>query len=203
MFMRLIVYAEKEEEAYAIYKDCVKHIIDLTLEVREMKLKPYWKIAGMYEIETDLKLNIEKEKFILFLDSISNYWEELGTPVPDELLATEAGAKCNYIKNNICLVNLFLEEMEYSLIPDWEEKWKKVWLEWLEETKDVEKQTTEEALGLTKEQIQELKDRLLKKNDRINVAMICMDDRYTFDSVVKELDAGVPLEELLLQIYPD
>ena len=203
MFMRLIVYAEKEEEAYAVYNDCVKDIEDSILEVQTMKLKPYWKIAGMYEIETALKLNIIKEKFILFLDSISDYWEELGAPVPNDLLATAAAAGCHYIKSNISLVDLFLEEAEYSLIPDWEEKWKQVWLEWLEETKDIEKQTTEEALGLTKEQIQDLKDRLLEKNDRVNVAMICMNDGYTFDSVVKELDAGKTVEELFLQVYPD
>lgn len=203
--MRLIVYAEKEEEARAIYNDCVKDIKDSILRVKEKKFKPYWKIAGMYEIEKDLRLdlNIEKEKFILFLDSISDYWEEMGIPVPYDLLATEAAAECNYIKNNICLVNLFLEEAEYPLLPDWEEKWKQVWLEWLEETKDIEKQTTEEALGLTKEQIQNLKDRSLEKNDRVDVAIICMNDGYTFDNVVKELDAGKTVEELFLKVYPD
>lgn len=175
--MRLIVYAEKEEEAHAIYNDCEK---DLRLD-----------------------LNIEKEKFILFLDSISDYWEEIGTPVPYDLLATEAVAECNYIKNNICLVNLFLEEAEHPLLPDWEEKWKQVWLDWLEEMKDIEIQTAEEALGLTKEQIQNLKDRSLEKNERVDVAVICRDDRYTFDSVVKELDAGKTVEELILQVYPD
>lgn len=203
--MRLIVYAEKEEEARAIYNDCVKDIKDSILRVKEKKFKPYWKIAGMYEIEKDLRLdlNIEKEKFILFLDSISDYWEEMGIPVPYDLLATEAAAECNYIKNNVCLVSLFLEEAEYPLLPDWEEKWKQVWLEWLEETKDIEKQTTEEALGLTKEQIQNLKDRSLEKNDRVEVAMICMNDGYTFDNVVKELDAGKTVEELFLEVYPD
>lgn len=203
--MRLIVYAEKEEEARAIYNDCVKDIKDSILRVKEKKFKPYWKIAGMYEIEKDLRLdlNIDKEKFILFLDSISDYWEEMGIPVPYDLLATEAAAECNYIKNNICLVSLFLEEAEYPLLPDWEEKWKQVWLEWLEETKDIEKQTTEEALGLTKEQIQNLKDRSLEKDDRVDVAMICMNDGYTFDNVVKELDAGKTVEELFLKVYPD
>ena len=203
--MRLIVYAEKEEEARAIYNDCVKDIKDSILRVQEKKFKPYWKIAGMYEIEKDLRLdlNIEKEKFILFLDSISDYWEEMGIPVPYDLLATEAAAECNFIKNNVCLVSLFLEEAEYPLLPDWEEKWKQVWLEWLEETKDIEKQTTEEALGLTKEQIQNLKDRSLEKNDRVEVAMICMNDGYIFDNVVKELDAGKTVEELFLKVYPD
>ena len=33
--------------------------------------------------------------------------------------------------------------------------------------------------------------------------MICMNDGYTFDSVVKELDAGKTVEELFLQVYPD
>ena len=46
----------------------------------------------------------------------------MGIPVPYDLLATEAATECNYIKNNICLVSLFLEEAEYPLIPDWEEK---------------------------------------------------------------------------------
>lgn len=67
---------------------------------------------------------------------------------------------------------------------------------WSEVVKDSEILTTEEQLGLTKEQVQKLEDKSLEKEDRVEVAILIMNGTYTFDEVMKELDVGKTVEEL-------
>ncbi len=67
---------------------------------------------------------------------------------------------------------------------------------WSEVVKDSEILTTEEQLGLTKEQVQKLEDKLLEKEDRVEVAILILNGTYIFDEVMKELDAGKTVEEL-------
>ena len=62
--------------------------------------------------------------------------------------------------------------------------------------KDREILSTEEQLGLSKEQIQQLKDKSLSKAGRIEVAVLLLNETYTFGEVLKELDAGKTVEEL-------
>lgn len=68
---------------------------------------------------------------------------------------------------------------------------------WSEVVKDSEILTTEEQLGLTKEQIQRLEDKSLGKEERVEVAILIMNGTYTFDEVIQKLDAGTTLEELM------
>ncbi len=70
---------------------------------------------------------------------------------------------------------------------------------WSEVVKDSEILTTEEQLGLTKEQVQKLEDKSLEKEDRVEVAILIMNGTYTFDEVMKELDVGKTVEELKKQ----
>jgi len=51
-------------------------------------------------------------------------------------------------------------------------------------------------LGLSKEQIQQLKDKSLSKEERIEVAVLLLNETYSFGEVLKELDAGKTVEEL-------
>lgn len=67
---------------------------------------------------------------------------------------------------------------------------------WSDIVKDSEILTTEEQLGLTKEQIQKLKDKSLEKEERVEVAILLLNASDTFDEVMKELDAGKTVEEL-------
>lgn len=62
--------------------------------------------------------------------------------------------------------------------------------------KDREILSTEEQLGLSKEQIQQLKDKSLSKAGRIEVAVLLLNETYSFGEVLKELDAGKTVEEL-------
>lgn len=67
---------------------------------------------------------------------------------------------------------------------------------WSDIVKDSEILTTEEQLGLTKEQVKKLEEKSLEKEDRVEVAILLMNGTYTFDDVMKELDAGKTVEEL-------
>lgn len=67
---------------------------------------------------------------------------------------------------------------------------------WSDIVKDSEILTTEEQLGLTKEQVKKLEEKSLEKEDRVEVALLLMNGIDTFDDVMKELDAGKTVEEL-------
>lgn len=70
---------------------------------------------------------------------------------------------------------------------------------WSEVVKDSEILTTEEQLGLTKEQVKQLEDKSLSKGKRVEVAILLMNGTYTFDEVIQKLDAGITVEELKKQ----
>jgi hypothetical protein len=67
---------------------------------------------------------------------------------------------------------------------------------WSEVVKDSEILSTEEQLGLSKEQIQQLKDKSLSKEERMEVAILLLNETYTFEEVLEKLDAGETVEEL-------
>lgn len=67
---------------------------------------------------------------------------------------------------------------------------------WSEVVRDSEILTTEEQLGLSKEQVQELEDKSLEKEDRVEVAILILNGEFTFDEVMRELDQGKAVEEM-------
>ena len=67
---------------------------------------------------------------------------------------------------------------------------------WFEVVKDSEILSTEEQLGLSKEQIQQLKDKSLSKEERIEVAVLLLNETCTFEEVLVQLEAGKTVEEL-------
>lgn len=71
---------------------------------------------------------------------------------------------------------------------------------WSDVVKDSEILTTEEQLGLTKEQVQELEGKSLKKEERAEVSILILNGEYTFDEVMKELNAGKTVKDLKKQI---
>lgn len=70
---------------------------------------------------------------------------------------------------------------------------------WSEVVKDSEILTTEEQLGLTKEQVQKLEEKSLGKEERVEVAILLMNGTYSFDEVMKNLEAGKTVEDLKKQ----
>ena len=67
---------------------------------------------------------------------------------------------------------------------------------WSEVVKDSEILTTEEQLGLTKEQVKKLEEKSLEKEERVEVAILIMNRTYTFDEVMKALEAGNTIEDI-------
>lgn len=114
MFFRFFIYAGNDDEAIKIFDDCLKDIKYYIIKKSNFTIEPYWKFTNMYVVEVSLKLEIEKGKFITFMDSISDNWLQFGS---DELLASENidGFSGN-IKNKISMVNAFMEDEELYLI---------------------------------------------------------------------------------------
>ena len=65
--------------------------------------------------------------------------------------------------------------------------------------KDSEILSTEEQLGLSKEQIQQLKDKSLSKEEWIEVAVLLLNETYTYEEVLEQLEAGKTVKELTKQ----
>ncbi len=70
---------------------------------------------------------------------------------------------------------------------------------WSEVVKDSEILTTEEQLGLSKQQIKRLKEKSLDQEERIDVAVLLLNGSYTFEEVMEALDDGKTVEELKKQ----
>ena len=67
---------------------------------------------------------------------------------------------------------------------------------WSEVVKDSEILTTEEQLGLTREQVKTLEEKSLGKEERVEVAILLINGAYTFGEVIEKLAAGITGEEL-------
>lgn len=67
---------------------------------------------------------------------------------------------------------------------------------WSDVVKDSEILSAEEQLGLTKDQIEQLKKRSLSKEERMEAAILILNGTATFDEIIKELDAGKTLASL-------
>lgn len=71
---------------------------------------------------------------------------------------------------------------------------------WSDVVKDSEILSSEEQLGLTKEQVQQLKKRDLNKEERLEVAVFLINESYTFEEVIKKIDNGKTVEKLKEQL---
>ena len=67
---------------------------------------------------------------------------------------------------------------------------------WSEVVKDSEILTTEEQLGLTKEQVKKLEEQSLGKEERVEAAILILNGTYTFEEIIKNLDNGKTIGEL-------
>lgn len=70
---------------------------------------------------------------------------------------------------------------------------------WSEVVRDDEILTTEEQLGLTKEQVKKLEEKSLEKEERVEVAILLLNGTNTFDEVIRELEDGKTVEDLKRQ----
>lgn len=67
---------------------------------------------------------------------------------------------------------------------------------WSEVVKDEEIKSVEEQLGLTDDQIQELKEKKYSEDERIEIALLCMNQKITYEDIMKELKQGKSIREM-------
>lgn len=67
---------------------------------------------------------------------------------------------------------------------------------WSEVVKDEEIKSAEEQLGLTKEQVKELKIEKYSEEDRIEIALLCINRNETYENIMKEIRTGKSIKEL-------
>lgn len=67
---------------------------------------------------------------------------------------------------------------------------------WSDVVKDNEIKSVEEQLGLTREQTEELKKKKYSEEDRIEIALLCINKKASYEDVMKEIEAGKSIKEL-------
>ena len=67
---------------------------------------------------------------------------------------------------------------------------------WSDVVKDGEILSAEEQLGLSKEQIKQLEERSLGKEERMEAAILILNESYTFEEIIESLDNGKTISEL-------
>ena len=68
--------------------------------------------------------------------------------------------------------------------------------EWSDVVSESEILTVEGQLGLTKDQIQTLKDMSVKENDRVDIAVMILNEKYSFEEVESMLKKGMSVEKI-------
>lgn len=170
---------EKREEVYLSFNCSDKEMTDLYAEIYEM---PKENVAEIQQKTTDWDKTAEEleKEFFTISENKKLQMEKEGYSLEDlqeaERLSARTGRKA-------------IERAKAKGKVSDNRKWTDI-------VKDSEVLTTEEQLGLTKDQVQQLKDRLLEKEERVEVAVLLLNETYTFEEVVKELDTGKTVREL-------
>ena len=169
----------EKEEKYLALSDADRETADLYAELYEMSRE---EVAGIQKETGDWENTAEEleKEFFTIPENKKLQMEKEGYSLEDlqeaERLSAQTGKKA-----------IELAEAKGKVTDN---------REWSEVVKDSEILTTEEQLGLTKEQVRELKDRSLEKEERVEVAVLLLNGTYTFDEVVKNLDAGKTVKDL-------
>lgn len=107
MIIRYYVEESSELMARELIENTYKCLEKEIIKKEYQKLEKYWKIEGTYLVEVILELNNKISEFRNYLESIADYWIELGNPV-EELLASRTDKNCNYMKEKFIMVNIIL-----------------------------------------------------------------------------------------------
>lgn len=107
MIIRYYVEESSELMARELIENTCKCLEKEIIKKEYQKLEKYWKIEGAYLVEVILELNDNISEFQNYLESIADYWIELGNPV-EELLASRTDKNCNFIKEKFIMVNIIL-----------------------------------------------------------------------------------------------
>lgn len=171
--------AEKKEEVYQSLSAADRETADLYAELYEMDREQVAKIQAETKDWEQTGRELEQD-FFTIPENTKYQMEQEGYSLDDleqaEKLSVKTGRKA-------------IELAEAKGKTSENRKWSDV-------VKDSEILSTEEQLGLSKEQIQQLKDKSLSKEERIEVAVLLLNETYTFEEVLVQLEAGKTVEEL-------
>lgn len=170
---------EKKEEMYQSLSTLDQETADL--------------YAELYETSREEVAKIQKE---------TKDWEETGKELETQFFTIPENTKYQMIKEGY-----LIEDMEKAEELSAKTGRKAIELakakgkasdnkSWSDVVEDRDILSTEEQLGLSKEQIQQLKDKSLTKEERIDVALLLLNGTDTFQGVMKKLEAGKTVEEL-------
>lgn len=109
MFIRLFATTNNQKEAKKIFRDIIS-CEPLEISKSEIiKNEPYWKIENIFVVEAKIGFltQLDTASFKIFLDNISDNWLFWGKPIEEALASAE---KCNYIKDGINMINIFIEK---------------------------------------------------------------------------------------------
>ena len=170
---------EKKEEVYQSLSATDRETADLYAELYETDREEVAKIQGETKDWEKTGRKLEQD-FFTIPENTKYQMEQEGYSLDDleqaEKLSVKTGRKA---------IELAKEKGKTS-----ENR------QWFDVVKDSEILSTEEQLGLSKEQIQQLKDKSLSKEERIEVAVLLLNETCTFEEVLVQLEAGKTVEEL-------
>lgn len=108
MFMRLFVEADNSQTSEKMLKDVCAVLQKEVKKIEIKKNEPYWKMQGIYVLETNIDFINEISRPTLndFFNGISDKWLFFGDPV-DEALASDTNKGCTYIKKGLKMINIF------------------------------------------------------------------------------------------------
>ena len=109
MFIRLFAYAANDDEARVVAENCLGSLSQNISAVEYTLSEPYRKMDGVYKVELTVSFvqDLSDSQFKVFLDDVSDKWTTFGTPV-NEYLASDTTEGCEYIRDGISLINIFM-----------------------------------------------------------------------------------------------
>lgn len=174
--------AEKKEEAYQSLSASDRETADLYAELYETEREEVAKLQGKTKDWEKTGKELE-QAFFTIPENKKYQMEKEGYALEDLQEAERLSAKTGRKAMELAKAKGKASENK----------------SWSEVVKDSEILTTEEQLGLSKGQIKQLKDKSLDREERIDVAVLLLNESYTFDEVMEALGVGKTVKELKKQ----
>lgn len=110
MFINLYIFADTDNEAKSTVEKIMHNFMHICESYIIHEMKPYWKIAGIYDVDLtlNLKRKLEQNELEKTLLNISDDWLKFGNP-PTEYLASDTSENSNYIFDGLKMIVINLE----------------------------------------------------------------------------------------------
>lgn len=108
MLVRLHVKAIDENELKKIVNNFIQKFESIIKNVELLEMEPYWKIEEQFKVlyELTMKEEISESEFNKTLQSVSDFWLDIGEPENRMLLASRNSNECTFLLENIEMITL-------------------------------------------------------------------------------------------------